>query len=225
MGLLAIGAGLIGSAFKSSSAKKASRNASDAQIKSTQMGIDEQRAQFEAIQQLLSPFVQAGTDALSSQQALIGLGGDEAQQAAISNLEQSPQFQSMLAQGENSILQNASATGGLRGGNTQGALAQFSPALLSDTIQNQFQNLSGITSLGQNAAAAVGNAGQQTGANISNLFQQQGNSRAGNALSVGEANQNLFGDIGGAIGKFSNLFGRNTQSNNDFVGPPVPTIF
>ncbi len=56
--------------------------------------------------------------------------GMEAQQGAISGLEGSPIFQALARQGEDAILQNASATGGLRGGNVQGALGQFRPAAL-----------------------------------------------------------------------------------------------
>lgn len=115
----------------------------------------------------------------------------------------------MTAQGENAILQNASATGGLRGGNVQGALAQFRPQLLSSLIQRQFQNLGGLTSIGQNAAAGTGSAGLQTGTNISNLFQQQGAAEAGGALANGRAQANAFGAVGGGLGLFSGLGGFN----------------
>ncbi|WP_449405980.1 hypothetical protein [Massilia phosphatilytica] len=37
-----------------------------------------------------------------------------------------PRFQALQQQGNDAILANASATGGLRGGNVQGALGQFS---------------------------------------------------------------------------------------------------
>ena len=57
----------------------------------------------------------------------------------------------MVQQGQDAILQNASAIGGLRGGNTQAALAQFRPALLSQLIAEQYNRLGGLSSLGQNA--------------------------------------------------------------------------
>lgn len=113
--------------------------------------------------QQLSPYAQAGLGSLQQQQALSGALGPEAQAQAYAALQDSPAFQAMLAQGENSILQNASATGGLRGGNTQGALAQFAPQMLGQFAQQQYNNLGGITSLGQNAAAGVGNYGMQAG--------------------------------------------------------------
>jgi len=140
-----------------------------------------------------------------------GEAGKAAQQQAITALQDSPQFQALQQQGENAILQNASATGGLRGGNVQGALAQFRPALLSSLIDQQYSRLGGLTSIGQNAAAGVGNAGMSTGTNVSNLLGQQGAARAGGILGqqsalTGGINQ-AFGAIQGA-GGFGQLFGR-----------------
>ena len=80
------------------------------------------------------PYTQLGASSVAQIQNLMGLSGADAQQSAINALQASPEFQSMLKQGESSILANASATGGLRGGNTQAAMAQFSPTLLANLI-------------------------------------------------------------------------------------------
>ena len=114
----------------------------------------------------------------------------------------------MQQQGENRILQNASATGGLRGGNTQAALAQFSPQLLSQLIDQQYSRLGGLTSVGQNAAAGTGNAGMFAGKNVSDLLQQGGAAQAGGYLNAGRAQQNLFGSLGGALGQYIGLGGK-----------------
>jgi hypothetical protein len=184
--------------------------ASQAQQQAAQGGIDEQRRQFDAIQKLLQPYSEAGTGALAQQQALLGMGTPEAQQQAINALQSGPQFQALQQQGENAILQNASATGGLRGGNVQGALAQFRPALLSSLINQQYERLGGLSALGQNAAAGVGNAGMSTGSNIATLLGRQGQAQAGGILGqqsalTGGINQ-AFGAIQGA-GGFGKLFG------------------
>jgi len=191
--------------YAGSKAASAAKSAANTQAQSAQAGIDEQRRQFDLTQKLLGPYAQAGEGALSAQQALIGLAGPEAQAAAIRNIEMSPQFTSMVAQGENAMLQNASATGGLRGGNTQAALAQFRPNLLSGLIQQQYQNLGGLTTTGANAAAGVGSAGMQTGANVSNLLQQQGAATAGGQLAAGQSF--LPQAIASGLGVFSGLGG------------------
>jgi len=189
------GATVVGSVISSGAQKDAARDASAAQSAASEAGIAEQRRQFDAVQALLKPYVDAGTGALGQQQALLGLSGNDAQAAAIQALQASPQFTSMLKQGESSILANASATGGLRGGNTQAALAQFSPALLSQLINDQYGRLGGLTSLGQNAAAGVGNAGMQTGSSVAALLQQQGSSLAGGQLAQGSVARQAFGDL------------------------------
>jgi hypothetical protein len=203
--------------------------ASQVQQNAAQGGIDEQRRQFDAIRKLLSPFVDAGTNAISGlapyaeagapalgqQQALLGLSGPEAQQQAIAALENGQQFKSLTQQGENALLQNASATGGLRGGNIQGALAQFRPQLLSQLIEQQYGRLGGLTALGQgttqnlaalgqSSAAGVGNAGITSGNNIATLLGQQGAARAGGILGQQSAINNgvskTFGFLSGAMG-------------------------
>jgi hypothetical protein len=201
-----IGAGL-GGAIEG---RESVGEASQAQQQAAQGGIDEQRRQFDAIQKLLQPYTEAGTGALAQQQALLGLGTPGAQQQAITALQGSPQFQALQQQGENAILQNASATGGLRGGNVQAALAQFRPALLSSLIEQQYGRLGGLTAIGQNAAAGVGNAGMSTGSNIATLLGRQGQAQAGGILGqqsalTGGINK-AFGAVQGA-GGFGKLFG------------------
>ena len=122
----------------------------------------------------------------------MGLLGPEAQQQAYAGIEQGPLFQSLVEQGEAGILAGASATGGLRGGNIQAALGQFRPQMLQSMIQNQYQNLAGLTSLGQASAAGQAGFGQQTAGNIANLYGQQGQARAGAALGQGQALGGLF---------------------------------
>jgi hypothetical protein len=192
---------------------KAAGAAAATQAASAQAGIDEQRRQFDELQALLRPYVDAGTGSLSAQQNLIGLGGAGSQRNAINAIQNGAEFQALNRQGQSAILQNASATGGLRGGNVQAALSQFSPNLLNSLINQQYQRLGGLTQLGQNSAAGVGNAGMQSAGNIANLLQQQGAATAGGQLARGGAVRQAFGDalsIGSAIagaGGFGSLFG------------------
>ena len=194
--------GLIGSGVGSAviQSKAASKGAA-AQTASAQQGIDEQRRQFEAVRELLAPFVTGGTTAFGQQMALTGAAGADAQRAALLAIQEGPEFAALTQQGENAILQSAAATGGLRGGNVQGALAQFRPQILSGLIEQQYSRLGGLATAGQNAAAGVGTAGMQTGQNISNLMQQQGAARAGSALAQGQAFGNLLGSAGMAFGR------------------------
>jgi hypothetical protein len=74
--------------------KSAAKTAAAAQTQSTRAGnlgrseatrlaMEEQRRQFDAIQKLFRPYVEAGGGALARQLDLAGVSGPEAQQAAI----------------------------------------------------------------------------------------------------------------------------------------------
>lgn len=219
-GMVAVaGASLVSGVVSSDAQRKAGNRAADAQSGAAQAGIDEQRRQFDAVQKLLAPYVTAGTGALSGQQDILGLNGGANQQSAIDAIRSSPQFTSLLRQGENSILSNASATGGLRGGNVQAALAEFSPALLAQLIDQQYSRLGGITSLGQNSAAMTGNAGLQTGNNIANLLGQQGAAQAGGFLSAGKATAGYANAFSNAVGSFAGMGGFGGMGGAGFTSP------
>ena len=186
----------------------AASSAAGIQGAAAQAGIDEQRRQFDTVQKLLKDYTEAGPGALAAQQTLLGLKGPEAERAAIERISGSETYKALAAQGENALLQQASATGGLRGGNIQAALGQFRPQLLSSLIDQQYGRLGGMTSLGQASAAGVGAAGMQTGANVSNLLGQQGAAQAGAEIAQGKAFSAIPSAISGGLGLFTGLGGK-----------------
>jgi hypothetical protein len=221
-----VGAGT--SIYSANKSAKASKQAAEMQVEAQQSAISEQRSQFDAIQELLRPYVeagnpdltqpyiQAGPGALQGMQGLAGLRGNAEQQAAIEQIKQSAQYQELARQGEQGILQNAAATGGLRGGNVQAALSQFRPALLNQLIESQYGKLAGLTSLGatssgnllqlgQAAAAGTAAAGQQSAQNIGNLMVGQGQAQAAGIVGAAQAKaQGLSSAIGSLSGGFQN---------------------
>jgi hypothetical protein len=186
--LIVGGSQLLGSSMQASAASSAAGIQSGAAEK----GIEEQRRQFDALQTLLKPYTEAGLPALEQQQAFLGLKGPEAERAAIERISGGERFQELSRQGEEALLQRASATGGLRGGNIQAALGQFRPQLLNQLIDEQYGRLGGLTTMGQRSAAGVGAAGMESGTNVSNLLSQQGAARAGGELGEARAYGQLF---------------------------------
>lgn len=181
MGAVAVGGSLISSSMQADAAG----NAADVQAGASREQVMERQRQFDLMQSLLKPWVDSGTTALGQQGNLIGLGGADKQTQAIDALRTGPQFQALQKTGQNAILQNAAATGGLRGGNVNAALGQYDMSILSGLIDQQYGRLNGIATQGQNAAAGVGTAAVNTG--------------AGNAQSIGEAAAAQAGGImGGA---------------------------
>jgi hypothetical protein len=211
--LIVGGSQLIGSSQQA----KAAGKAADVQSQAAEAGIEEQRRQFESLQNLLKPYVdvgvpamteyaryaEAGPKAFEQQQALAGVLGPERQREAIAQIESGGGFQASVQAGEEALLQRASATGGLRGGNIQGALAQFRPQMLQEEIERQYGRLGGFSDIGretqanllkigQASAVGVGAQGVETGTNISNLLAQQGAAQAGGTLGKAKAYGQLF---------------------------------
>lgn len=166
---------------------KAAKGAGQLQYDASMAGVEETRAAREEMRALLQPYVAAGGTALEAQMGALGLYGPQMQQEYFTEQEKSPIFQGLARQQEEAILQNASATGGLRGGNVQGALAQFRPALLNQFLEQQYGRLGGLTSLGQQSAAGVGTAGMQSAGSIADLLAQGGAARAGAKLGAANA--------------------------------------
>ncbi len=187
--------GIIGGITGSNKQAKAAQQAGNTQAAAAERAIAEQRAARDQAQGLQQPFVDAGSKALAQQMALIGLNGTAAQQDALNGLLAGPEYTTALAQGEESILQNAAATGGLRGGNTQNSLARYRGDLLASTITSKYNQLGGLTSLGQNAAAGVGNNGLAVAGNIGALLADQGAAIAGGQIAMGNRNAAAFNNI------------------------------
>ncbi len=201
--LIAGGSSLLGSRMQAGAAEEAA----GIQAGLSREAIEEQRRQYEETRQLLAPYVQAGEQmlgrfapyitagerAFEQQAALAGLSGPEAQQAALQGISAGPGFQEAVRQGEEALLARASATGGLRGGNIQGALAQFRPQMLQQAIEQQYGRLGGLAGAGlgvterlatggQQAATGSAQVGQGAAANIGNLLAQQGAAQAGGVI-------------------------------------------
>lgn len=204
--IIGIGTSLLGGNAK----KKAAKKAEAAQLEAARLATEEQRRQFDLTRSDNMPWLSAGQEALGGQMDLLGIGegGLAGQAAAIQGLKDSPLFQSIYNTGEEAILANASATGGLRGGNTQNSLARFGGDTLSQVIQQMFANLGGISGTGNSTAATLGSLGQNTANAISGLHIGAGNARAGSALARGNITAGQWDAAGdGLEGMLSSIFG------------------
>lgn len=192
---VAAGASLLSSIAGGKGASKAAK----IQAAAYQKGIDEQQREFGITQQNFAPYLAAGDSALGSTLDLLGLGsgGADGQQSAIDALKASPAFTSLYRQGNDTILQNASATGGLRGGNTENSLANFGSDLLAQVIQQRLGNLGGLVSVGSGSTSTLGGLAQNNANSISTLLGQQGNANATAAAAPYSALQGFLNSIGG----------------------------
>lgn len=193
--------GLVKDVTGSKEAGKAAEKAAKAQENAAYAGIAEQRRQFDISQENLQPFQDAGTGALAAQQNLLGLSGVEAQQQAYSQLTESPGQQFLRNRQEKALLRNASATGGLGGGNVLTALQEQAMGFAQQDIQNQFGRLGQLAGQGQQATTSGAQLGGQMASNVANLQGQAGAARASGILGPAQANAAATGQVLGLLGQ------------------------
>lgn len=209
-----VGAAVIGGVVANESSKRAARSQKNA----AQAGIANSNDQFGQIRELLAPYVKAGNEGTDAQRALLGLAGPQAQTDAVKGIQEGGQFQALAKSGEDAILQNASATGGLRGGNVQGALGQFRPALLNTLINQRFAQLGDVASRGQASAAGQATLQGQNAGQVVQLLGNVGQAQAGAALGQGAALSGAINGVGSGIGTY--LASRPSNTGTPASGAP-----
>jgi hypothetical protein len=209
---------LIGGLFGSGSQKKAANQAMQAQTAALNRAIDIGNQQFQQTRADYMPYTRAGTAAIDDISKLLGLNfgpgysitetgateaGQEAQQAAIEKLRLGPLYQSLYRNGEEALLQNAAATGGIRGGNTQRGLADFGSDVLANVYQNTISNLNDVSRLGLGATGSVASFGANNANSAAGLTTQIGQAQANNYLARGRINAQNWQNAGSFLDSFS----------------------
>lgn len=122
------------------------------------MSADAQREALEYLKEREAIPQEFREGALQNIGALYGLG-DIDPTAAMQTITSSPMYQNVMQQqqaGEEAILRNAAATGGLRSGNVQDALARYSGDLQGQAFTQSLAGLQGLANLPSNANQIAG---------------------------------------------------------------------
>ena len=157
---------------------------------------------------------QAALDKLRGQ--LEGLpGAQEAQQQAFAALEQSPGQKFLRDRAQRNLLRNASAIGGLGGGNVRSALVQQGVGFAQQDLQNQFGRLGQLSGRGQTAAGIAGQGALTSAGQIG----QFGASAASNIANLGVAGSEARASgILGAASIAPQATGQLLQLGGQFAG-------
>ena len=184
---------------------------------------------FDITQANLQPFQEAGTSALDQQRRLLGLGSSPGgttnesgefipagelsaqekanqQQQAFETFNESPGQRFLRERGQRNLVRNASAIGGLGGGNVRSALVQQGVGFAQQDFQNQFSQLGQLAGQGQAATTTQGQFGAQA-ANQAGQFGIAGaEARASGILGQQQAESQFRGQLlglgGQALGGF-----------------------
>lgn len=246
-GYAAIAAATVGGALISSSASK---SAAKTEATASNQASTQELDMFNQTQANEAPFVAAGGNALPALQSGVGIGPGgtgtgplNAQYPnmapfTLSDFQTSPGYQFQVQEGENAILNNRSALGGVNSGNTLKALTSYGEGVANQDYwnaynayvnnyqqgyanytnnQNQkFGQLQTLAGSGQNAAANLGALSANTGAAIGNNIIGAGNASAagtvasGNAINSGVQNLSQNYLLANAISG-GNLFGSSSS--------------
>lgn len=103
-------------------------------------------------------------------------------------------------------MQNASATGGLRGGNTQASLANFRADAFAQQLQEQMARLAGLTGIGMGATDSVSAFGANKANNVTDLFGRIGGAQASGLLQRGGITAQMFNNAGSFLDSAAKSF-------------------
>lgn len=189
---------LIGGIIAGGGQKKASKKAAQLQYDAAMAGVKETGRQFDVTRQDYAPYQALGTGATSHYGDLLGLNGGDAQGAEIAALRESPFYKSLYSNGENAVLANASATGGLRGGDTKHSLYSLGEDTLTRAIMQQLGNYGQAIGFGEGATGAVAGFGANAVAQENDLRNQGAGAKAQDVLTragINAANWNNAGSF------------------------------
>lgn len=220
------GAALIGgvtSAIGSSNAAGAQKSAADqaAAIQQQQMQQNQQNQQ---------PYMTAGTGALNT------IGQDQANGTGFAasftpqNYIDTPGYQFQQQQGTNAINASSAATGGVLNGGTLKALDQYTAGLANTTYGQAYQNylagsnqqynqLYGVASLGENAASNLGSQNTTAANNTGNYLTQAGNAQAAGDIGITNGINQV---VGGATAGGLSLYQLQQAGSQSGYGPSQP---
>jgi hypothetical protein len=135
-----------------------------------------------------------------------------------------PGYAFRLSEGMKQLGHQAAGRGGAVSGQTMKGIQDYAQNAASQEYQNAFNRyqtnrtnqlapLGSLMTSGQNAAAGAGAQAGSYGANVGNLYQQQGVNQ-GNALLAGtQATTSSYGDIAKLYGQTNPNFGSLFSSN------------
>ena len=211
--LLGGGLSYLGSRKAAKGAQQAAATSAGAQERGAQISAQSQREALQYLKQreaVPQQFREAGLKRLGG---LYGMpGGVGSQQELIERAKESPLYGAMMGgreAGEEAILRGASATGGLRSGNVQGAMYDYNTQLqnqaLLQSYNQQLQGLQGMAGLPSNApqiASGMAGVGQTLGQGVSGAGQTMAQGQVASGQAWQQGLQGISDIIGAGVGQY-----------------------
>lgn len=213
---------VIGAITGSNSQAKAAKSAANQQYQASKEATQVQKDMYDQTRKDLMPYADAGKNSLSQLMGQMGPNGYFNQTYTGQDIYDDPSYQFRLQQGQDSIQSGAAAQGGLLSGATQKALLNYGQDAASQEYgnaynrfnadqTNQYNRLSNLVGLGQNAAAQQGNAGMQTAQAVASNTMAGANAQAAGTIAAGNRTANNFSSLLGVGNMVSGFFGGGSK--------------
>lgn len=213
-GAASIGGALLGG----KSQKKAAKTAAAADLRAAEMNNALQREVYAKNEAWLSPYAERGNVAGNAMQGLLGLDGVAAGTAnpAFQNYLNSTGYQFQVDQGNKAINQGYAARGALQSGAALKALQSHGQNTATGFFKDYLGLLANQQGVGLSGASAIAGVGQGYANSVGANNVRAADSRGTAALIAGNANANMYGTIGNALGNVaSGAFGSSYGGSNN----------
>ncbi|WP_262578719.1 DNA transfer protein p32 [Acinetobacter junii] len=218
-GALALGGAVLG-AKSARDQSKAAQNAANTQAASADRASQVQKEMYDQTRSDLMPYANAGKNSLAQLMGQMAPDGYFNQTYTGQDIYSDPSYQFRLQQGQDAVQSGAAAQGGLLSGATLKALQGYGQDMASQEFSNaynrfnadqtnQYNRLSNLVGIGQNAAAQQGNAGAQTAQAIANNTMAGANAQAAGQIAAGNRSANTFGNLLGVGSAFANYYNQS----------------
>lgn len=194
------GTQLIGGVLGAKGAAKAGR----AEEAAAQRGIDLQRETRDMSMANLRPFLEAGQAGLGGLAELANTQLDQNQ--FYNDYFKSNEYGQLSEQARRNVLAGSEATGGLRTTSTANMLGSIAPQLAQSAFARQqalqdanYNRQMGLVNVGLNAAGGTNAVAGNAANNMTNLFSQQGQARAGRLAAPYQAASGLLSNLSGQL--------------------------
>ena len=208
----------VGSITGANKQAKAAQQAANTQAAASREATQIQKDMYDQTRADLMPYADAGKTSLDQLMGQMGPDGYFNQTYTGQDIYSDPSYQFRLQQGQDAIQSSAAAKGGLLSGATLKALQGYGQDMASQEYQNaynrfnadqtnQYNRLSNLVGVGQNAAAQQGNAGAQTAQAVANNTMAGANAQAAGQIAAGNRTANNFGALLGVGNTAAKFFG------------------
>lgn len=182
-------------------------DAVDAQKEAAQINQEYLNEALDYQKEVQQPVLDLRNQALPALYSFYDPTNTEGQQQFVDQAQSSPFYNSLVSQGEESIARNAAATGGLRSGSSNLALAQNNQNVLQGLVN---QNLSGLSSFAQTPIDTSG---------ITNLYQNMGSNAGNSLIQQAQTQQSGLGQLIGLGTNVAGLFSDpRLKTNVEYTG-------